>query len=408
MEIPKCCPIVHGDGASLRAIREQRKADRVLWRTMFNNGIAGPQLQQAEIEAEKLDRCSNRAKPGEHNPAALRRHKQQPYPPNMFAHVKSVKAYQSRDRRDMTPNVQYVNVNFGCGGPFSAECLTGWTEIGLLTHRLHLWGDAITHPRPCNNECLAGWSGADLDAYRLETWAVYENKFATDTYPQSWRGVKDHEYRATAFRHLYHQTTPCAHRTDWVVLNYKNLSHRHSDQPRWDAESGRWVPDPVPGEVSVPLPERLDQVLRTMRRARQPNSPLPTEEQDEGSIGDLLGHLEEAFDEQEPLTGGSAQAQIGGSAEEESAAKETENSEPRAQVAGEGGLERVVTAVDEPGAGSSAREQRDLTRVETPEEGEARRQRARKEIREKIARDFPCTQRKEEGVVISGSGEEEG
>lgn len=173
VDIPKSCPIVHGPryGPTNRTMREHEKADALLNNNMLRNGLDHWQKQQIDINAANLDQCSNRAKPGEHNAAELRRHKEQAYPRNMYAHVQDVKAFQARDKRSMKPNVIYTNVDFGCGGPFSAECLTGWDGVGLLTQRLHLWSDTTTHPKPCNHECLAGWSGADLDTYRQQTWA---------------------------------------------------------------------------------------------------------------------------------------------------------------------------------------------------------------------------------------------
>lgn len=66
---------------------------------MLRNGLSRHQVEQVEIHAATLDQCSDRAKPGQHSVAGLRRHKRQEYPLNTHAHVQSVKAYQERDRR---------------------------------------------------------------------------------------------------------------------------------------------------------------------------------------------------------------------------------------------------------------------------------------------------------------------
>ena len=171
IEIPRSCPIVHPPhhGVTREVAEEQERADRALRDAMFRNGLGQLQERQVEEHAATRDQCSNRSKEDEHCPEELEEHKQQEYPSNMYAHVQSVKAYQARDRRYMKPNVKYIAVDFGCGGPFSAECLTGWDGIKLLTHRLHLWSDITTHLKPCNDQCLRGWSGADLDTYRQQT-----------------------------------------------------------------------------------------------------------------------------------------------------------------------------------------------------------------------------------------------
>ena len=360
VDIPKSCPIVHRprDGPTKRTMREHAKAEILFNNNMLRNGLDGVQKMQVEINAANLDQCSNRAKPGEHNATELRRHKEQAYPRNMYAHCQNLKAFQSRDKRSMKPNVIYTNVDFGCGGPFSAECLTGWDGVGLLTQRLHLWSDTPTHPKPCNHECLAGWSGADLDTYRQQTWAGDNLK--------NWVNLK-----YSKFAHDYVHD----HTEHWVVIDYSNVSHLHADQFDWDGHqyvrkyklpNGQVVH--VPETVLVPVPERLDQVLRAMRRVRLPESPLPDysllENGDFASIEDILGRLPEAFAEEVPLT--------------------EEGSEPLARSAG--GSESDTTAVDE--SEEELEEEPEPTPVETPEMAEARRQRARREMREKIARDF--------------------
>lgn len=369
VDIPKSCPIVHRprDGPTKRTIREHDKAEVMLSNNMLENGLGDGQKWQVEINAANLDQCSNRAKPGEHNATELRRHKEQAYPRNMYAHVQNVKAFQSRDKRFMKPNVIYTNVNFGCGGPFSAECLTGWDGVGLLTQRLHLWSDTTTHPKACNHECLAGWSGADLDTYRQQTWAGDNLK--------NWM---NRDY--TKFTRDY---VP-AHTEHWAVIDYSNVSHLHADQFDWNGRqyvrkyelpNGQVVH--VPEMVSVPVPERLDQVLRAMERVPPPEPPL-LESADFASIEDILGRLPEAFDEEVPLT--------------------EAGSEPLALVAE--GSESDTTAVDEPEEESEEEPEPEPTTVETPEMAEVRRQRARREMREKIARDFS----KDKGNMVVAEG----
>lgn len=351
VDMPESCPIVHTsrDSPTKKMIREHQKACTMLNNTMLSNGLGLQQVLQTEVDAAVLDQCSNRSKPGQHSPAALRRHKEKQYPLNMYAHVQSVKAYQQRDRRHMVPNVLYTNVNFGCGGPFSAECLTGWDGAGLLTHRLHLWGDAITHPQPCNHKCLVGWSGADLDAYRQEVWQGYTEK-GSDR-PENWTNPKLN-YSRFVSEHVLKEKLGTGH---WYAVDYSSVSHLHADQFHWNGhqfvrKNDRTVR--VPETVVVPVPERLDQVLRGMNRE--------PEEADRASIEDILGRLPEAFEEEEPLS--------------------REHSQPRVDNADDS--EGASTLVDEPVRGP------EQAPVETPEMAEARRQRARKEMREKIARDF--------------------
>ncbi|CAF9938974.1 MAG: hypothetical protein ALECFALPRED_007940 [Alectoria fallacina] len=355
VDIPKSCPIVHRprDGPTKRTIKEQEKAIRMLTETMLENGLGPWQEWQVEINAAVLDQCSNRAKPGEHSRTALRRHQELQYPRNMYAHVQNVKAFQARDKRFMMPNVTYTNVDFGCGGPFSAECLTGWDRVGLVTQRLHLWGDAITHPKPCNHECLTGWSGADLDTYRQQIW-VGDN-------PKNWGHF---DYAEFARDYTFKNTLPSKR---WGLIDYSFVSHLHADQFGWNGKgvarkhhlpNGQVVH--VPEMVSIPVPESLDQVLREMARLARLGSPLP-KEADQASIEDILDRLPEAFNEQDPLTGDCSEPLMG--------AVE--------------GSESGTTVVGEP-----EEEEKPIPVEETPEMAEARRQRARKDMREKIARDF--------------------
>lgn len=345
MEIPNSCPIVHRprNGPTRRTIREQERVKFLLDNAMLSNGLGPWQKWQIETNAAVLDQCSNRTKPGEHSPAALTRHKELQYPRNMYAHVQSVRAYQARDKRFMMPNVRYINVDFGCGGPFSGECLTGWDGVGLLTHRLHLWSDTVTHPKPCSRDCLAGWSGADLDTYRRQTWASDDLK--------NWRYIDYTKANKDVLMNSGH----------WVEIDYSNISHLHAEQFEWNGKrferihrlpSGDVVH--VPETVLVPVPESLDQVLRGMSRVQPPRSPLP--ELDQASIEDLLGRLPEAFEEEERLSGKRLEPLV-------DTAKSSKSSS---------------TLVDDP----------EPIPVETPEMAETRRQRARKEMREKIARDF--------------------
>lgn len=361
--MPKSCPIVHTPPVrpTKRTIREHQKACTQLNNAMLSNGLGPQQTSRIEIDAGVLDQCSNRSKEGQHNAAALRRHKEQQYPLNMYAHVQSVKAYQARDREHMLPNVLYTNVNFGCGGPFSAECLTGWDGAGLLTHRLHFWSDGYTHPKACDSECLKGWSGADLDAYR---WMNWEGPYpdAADK-PRDWARIN---YPQFAREYVLKHIRETGH---WYAVDYSSISHRHGEQFHWNGH--RYVRKNdrglrVPETVVVPVPELLDQVLRGMRRE--------TEEVDRASIEDILGRLPEAFEEEEPSSG--------------------EGLEPPADSAEES--EGASTLVDEPVRGGT-----ESTPTETPEMAEARRQRARKEMREKIARDF-SSKGKEKAVEEEG------
>ena len=272
VEIPRSCPVVHNlpEDTSAEVWDSTRKghnkADAILRSAMKRNGLEPLQAGQIQREAEKADRCSNRASPGEHNPALLERHKLLEYPYNMYKHVQDVKAYQQRDRRHMKPNVRYTDVYVGCGGPFSAKCLIGWKDIELLTHRLHLWGDGTTHPRPCNDECLGGWSGNHLDAYRRQTWPG-------DT-AIGWRDIVD--YPTAAHNILVNRTRES--QQPWTPLDFRNVSHDHTNQrkrhgPRSAKVSQlRTEKEPadfkVPECVWVPVPDRLHQILTNSPTAR--------------------------------------------------------------------------------------------------------------------------------------------
>ena len=269
--IPRSCPIVHDlpedTPAELKeSIKKgQKKANAILRNAMFRNGLTRLQAFQIQRDAEVADRCSNRARPGEHDPALLERHKWQEYPLNMYKHVQDVKAYQERDRRHMMPNVMYTDVHFGCGGPFSAQCLIGWTDIKLLTHRLHLWGDGTTHPKPCNDECLAGWSGNHIDAYRRRTWPG-----------DSAIGWRDVDYPSVAHNLLVDRTRES--QQWWTALDFRNVSHHHTDQFMWDGSNFVKKSQPrteeeaanlrVPEYVWTPVPNRLHQILTNTPRAR--------------------------------------------------------------------------------------------------------------------------------------------
>lgn len=350
VDIPKSCPIIHGNFVK-NAISDHEKA---LEQSMLRNGLGPDQIKQIEKNAGKLDQCSNRAKPGEHNPALLKKHKELPYPPNMYAHVQDVKNFQSRDRKLMVPNVRYIKVDFGCGGPFSADCQIGWDGIGLLMHRLHLWNDETTHPKPCHHKCLAGWSGPHLDRHRRQTWAGTDLKIRGNT--------------------QYSKLTPNTVREDakhWVAMDYSNVAHRHVDQWQrvgneferiYALPSGQVVH--VPEKVLVPVPAGLDQVLRRMNPMPPPGSPLPNET-DQASIEDILGRLPEAFNEQEPLS------------------RQSSRLVDTAQ-----GSESAPTLVDESVQDSESVQDFESTSVEAPEVAEARRRRAREVMREKLRRDF--------------------
>ena len=350
VELPKRCPIVHSspNSPTKRTIRENQKARDQLNQTMLRNGLGPWQQWQIEIDAAKLDQCSKRET--EPNNAALQRHKVQRYPPNMFAHVQNVKAFQDRDKRHMVPNVKYFDVEFGCGGPFSAKCLTGWDVKALLMHRLHHWSDKTIHPKPCDNECLRGWSGADLDTYRQQTWPRRNNGEVVD-------------YSKSALRYDF------SHHEGWVNINYNNISHLHADQWYWDGkefvrrcnpEEGKEGPEvEVPEEVCVPVSKRLYQALYELSLVPVPGSPF-LEEVDWASIEDILGRLPEAFDEQEPLS--------------------REVSQPSVYIPG--GSESASTLVDEPAA------EPEPIVEETPEMADARRRKAREVMREKLKRDF--------------------
>lgn len=272
IEIPRSCPIIHplSIGMTREAVEEQNRADQTLNEAMRRNGLEYYQIMEVQRHAATLDQCSNRAKPGQHSVAELRRHKRQEYPLNMHAHVQSVKAYQERDRRYMRPNVEYIPVDFGCGGPFSPECLTGWDGITLLAHRLHLWGDCATHPKPCNHECLQGWSGADLDTYRRRTWAGHNST--------AFLSLDNIVYAKLARQHMK-ISRPRDSRLS-ATLNFSNIIHRHPDQwalsedeshpPQrierfWDPKAQEFKVVYVPDDVTLPLPWRLKQVLDQMR-----------------------------------------------------------------------------------------------------------------------------------------------
>ena len=241
---------------------------------MLLNGLGPRQEWQIQRDAGVPDRCSNRAKPGDHNPALLRRHKRQAYPLNMHAHVQDVKAYQNRSRSHMIPNVRYIEVDFGCGGPFSAECLNGWDVIRLLTHRSHLWGDGTTHPRPCNDKCLAGWSGDDLDEYRGKTWL--------GDIAIGWRDTPD--YSKLAHNFLVKETEDS--QQWWTALDFSNISHRHPVQWKsdvWDGSELMTVPQflaekelpivKVPEYVWVPVPTRLHNILMRKPKTKPAETP---------------------------------------------------------------------------------------------------------------------------------------
>ena len=409
VEIPRMCPIVHQprDGVTIRAVAEQQRAEWTLKNAMFIGGLGEPQLIQAEINATVLDQCSNRSKPGRHKPAALRRHKQIVYPPNQYAHSQNLKAYQARDQKDMVPNVRYINVDFGCGGPFSAECVTGWTGVGLLTHRLHLWGDATTHPKPCSQACLTGWSGTDLDTYRRQTWAGHD--------PNNWLNV---DYPWLASQHM------SRHHEHEVRIDYSWLSHRHADQFERNGtgfvriekvrigNTNHFHIVHVPEVVLVPVPERLDQVLRTIRHSSEEadrtfSEDVPEEadliltstndtaqESDQNSISHLLRHLTEAFSQEQPLSLRSSN-QLSGSADVSAEGEVSPREGPKPLPRHAEGSDSEISTVKE----GSVQEQ-ELKRVETPEEEEERRQKAIKAMREKIDRDFPVRENEGEGEAV--------
>lgn len=284
VEIPRSCPIIHPspEGMTREALQEDKRARRYLNLAMLHNGLGRPQKQQVKKDSATLDQCSNRAKPGQHSVAALRRHKRQKYPRNMHSHVKDVKAYQERDRRYMRPNVVYHRVDCGCGGPFSPACLTGWDGTNLLAHRLHLWSDHSTHPKPCNNLCLQGWSGPHLDAYRQQTWAGHDPMPLFSLDDERWA----ERYSVHARQHIYSNSEfTRKHQPRLATLDFSNISHRHPDQwtmfenqPHqplriWgvvetSARSGRTIQHikhvHVPDQVRLPLPMRLEQVLEQL------------------------------------------------------------------------------------------------------------------------------------------------
>lgn len=269
VEIPRSCPIVHtlAEPTTQAVIQRAYFGDSVaridLTLSMIRNGLGLDQIVQVEHDSRILDQCSNRAKPGDHNPSLLRRHKHRKYPPNMYSHVQAVKAYQQRDRGHMLPNVFYIDVDFGCGGPFSAQCLYGWGAIQLLTHRLHLWADKTIHPKPCNNECLAGWSGHHLDAYRRQTWA------GAMAFPMGWR---DPDYYTTAAQNILFEQSKYAQQS-WGVLDYSHIYERHIDQ--WEEVGVNRIPvhiswllseeqlkhAKIPEHVRVPVPKLLKQIF---------------------------------------------------------------------------------------------------------------------------------------------------
>ncbi|KAM0804344.1 hypothetical protein BDR22DRAFT_920068 [Usnea florida] len=360
VEIPKSCPIIHTPPG------KYSKWTHVAWtkwfeKEMLKNGLGPEQKAQIQYDAAVLDRCSNRAKPNEHDPLLLRLHKECPYPLNMYRHVQCLKAYQEREAKFQMPNVRYHHVDFGCGGPFSAECLTGWDGIGLLTHRLHLWADTTTHPRPCSPECLTGWSGRSLGAdLGAELWAHRE---------QTWAGDRRANYRNLDYANLCEHVVQEAEH--WVQIDYSNISHLHTDQFVWHGQQSfriRHAPRDawkrIPEKIWVPVPERLDQVLRSMRPVQPapppPPPPPPSPPTNPASSTEsLLERLPEAFNEAQPLSARSP-------APTPCIMTTTDDSAPRSPS-------NASTIVVE----------------ETPDEAEARGQRARQALREKIAQDFP-------------------
>ena len=408
VEIPRSCPIIHGDTtrATGKAVAGQNTADRKLKNAMIRNGLGPVQELQIEMNALILDQCSNRAKPAEHNAADLQQHKHLKYPLNMYAHVQSVKAYQSRPKSLMKPNVRYFEVDFGCGGPFSQECLIGWSEEGLLTHRLHLWSDTDTHPKPCNDQCLAGWSGADLETYRKQTWPKDDSQY--------WKII---DYAKFAPDHVF------KHTDRWAVLNYDRVKYLHLEQWVWDGVSfvrtkalknGQIVH--VPEQVWVPVPNGLRPFLPRLE---------PVEEFDQSTIDDMFRRLPGACSEMDPLTRESSQLLVDPVDDSLKAESTEEVSEPLPLIVA--GSDSDITAVDE--LDELVEEQKpaqgqEPTPVETPaaalarmererremreklardsEVAEARRQRARRETREKIARDFSKGKGRNETVVIKG------
>lgn len=328
VEIPRSCPIIHGDAtrATRKAVDGQNTADRKLENAMFRNGLGRVQELQIEMDALVLDQCSNRAKPAHHNAADLQQHKHLEYPLNMYAHVQSVKVYQTRPKSLMMPNVRYFEVHFGCGGPFSQECLVGWSEEGLLTHRLHLWSDTDTHPKPCNDQCLAGWSSADLETYRKQTWPKDDPRF--------WKII---DYAKFAPDHVL------KHTDQWAVLNYDRVKYLHLEQWVWDGKSfarikalknGQIVH--VPEQVWVPVPSGLRPFLPRLE---------PVEEFDQSTIDDMFRRLPGACSEMEALTGESSQL-LAGPADDSLKAESTEEvSEPLPHIAA--ASDSDITAVDE-------------------------------------------------------------
>lgn len=367
VELPRKCPVVHSldNGPTEETIRGDQEAKDLLNNEMMRNGLGPWQQRQIVIEAAKLDQCSKRTPSGEHNVKALRRHLEQPYPPNMFAHVQNVRKFQERDRMHMMPNVQYFNVDFGCGGPFSPKCLTGWSGRGLLTHRLHHWSDHHIHPYRCDQQCLTGWSGNHLDTYRQKTWL---GRKAWD---------RGNVTRKPAPRHAL------SHHAYWVKIDYSNIMDLHTEQWDWDSTRKEFVrkENPpyaaevvVPEQVSVPVSQRLHRALSELCCMSVPQSPLP-EEVERASIEDILGRLPEAFEEQDPLS-----RQI---------------SHTSGCLAG--GYESTSTLVDEPAVEPAPVEE------ETPEMAEARRRKAREVMREKLKRDFS----KGKGKMVDEEGKKQ-
>ena len=271
VEIPRSCPIIHPppDPMTEEAMEESDRADQNLSHAMSLNGLGVDQQRQVNIEAAIPDQCSNRAKPG-HSAAKLRLHKRWAYPPNMYAHVQNVKTYQERDRRYMKPNVKYIRVHFGCGGPFSPECLIGWNDTKLLGHRLHLWADPTTHPKPCNHGCLQGWSGADLNTYRRQTWAGRDATALLRLDPIGYANfARQHVSQQYMSQRMAEQ-----HPERFATLDFSDFSDQHTDQwilsnnqlpvrtwEVWDPKAEKVKLVHVPEHVTIPLPKRLEWVL---------------------------------------------------------------------------------------------------------------------------------------------------
>ena len=295
LAMPKLCPTIHTprDSVKKRSHREREHHRHLaeLSHQMRLNLLTFEQEQEVERHSMVLDQCSNRLKQWFLYDDFLEDHMKLPFPQNMYLHIQSVKKFQSRKKDYMLQNVTYFRVDFGCGGPFSPQCLVGWNGLELLTNRLHVWADAETHPHPCSMECLPGWAGPQIDRYRKTTWA--------DNWEDAGSPEPDH-------------TDLFEFNEDGVLLDYTNIKHRHLNQyEKWGQnhlnnvwyEQKYWPPtfEYIRHKVWVRVPRRLRQTLYEMSRMNL--SGLPRSDEAQYPIEELLRRVPEFSDKRPVVVG---------------------------------------------------------------------------------------------------------